>query len=119
MIRDLFQKHLPQIYGEKADAELVRRFAELVETYEKNIGKNVVDQKWDEKSQILICYGDQVTSSEKSLKVLRSFFNDENFDDFFSHVHLLTFFPLNEVIRGRFLGLVTRLSLASFGSAVT
>lgn len=88
------EERLRRIYGEQASG-LARRFEAMIGRY--GVGLEGSEEEpargFDERSRILITYGDSIRrEGERPLRSLRSFL-EERVGDSFSAVHLLPFFP--------------------------
>ena len=83
---------LCQLYGSSAD-ELFARIEELVDR-SQDLRTREHDTLWDERSVVLITYGDQVRCDGKSsLAAQQQFLIENGLDKLISAVHILPFFP--------------------------
>jgi len=86
-------KHIIRlIYGESFSLGHIQILSENIRNA-KNVISDKRKSKWDEQNVILITYADQFQNSEKkSLPILTRFYN-RWLSPYFSHVHLLPFYP--------------------------
>jgi len=89
--RTRVQDKLHQLYGERAP-DVLHGIARLLERYGRL--RDSESKLWDERSVVLITYGDQVrTGNGAALEAQRRFLLDFKLDDVISDVHILPFFP--------------------------
>ena len=95
-IRRSMAAKLELLYGDQAAGVLTQidaladRYAPLREQRGKHAGQPL----WDERSVVLITYGDQVRQSGRpSLEVLNQFLHDFDLPSVLSGIHILPFFP--------------------------
>ena len=80
------------LYGARAEG-VINRIDELADRY-TSLRERPSRPLWDEKTVILITYGDQVRSeSDASLEVQRQFLLENRIDEVIDSVHILPFFP--------------------------
>lgn len=84
------------VYGEQQGTTLLKRLLTLIEEHPIHSATAPPDTLWSERSQVLICYGDnllaEANSGEMPLQTLARFL-DDHLADTFSSVHILPFFP--------------------------
>ena len=80
------------LYGQAAEA-LLPRIDELADRYAQ-LRDRKAPPLWDERSVVLITYGDQVSSPDRpSLQALRQFLAEHELDQLINSIHILPFFP--------------------------
>ena len=80
------------LYGESA-AAVLGRVDELADRY-SNLRRRAAQPLWDERSVVLITYGDQVREAgHAALEAQRRFLLDHDLDSLISTIHVLPFFP--------------------------
>ena len=85
---------LQLLYGQNAE-DILSRIDDLADRYQSLRGRDA-PAAWDERSVILITYGDQVSrAGQAALDVQREFLLDHQLNDIFQTVHLLPFFPFS------------------------
>ncbi|MGJ8514188.1 sugar phosphorylase [Carnimonas bestiolae] len=98
--RDDFRRRalneLNNVYGEQQGEALLRRLLALIDEHPIASTAAPPDTLWDQRSQVLICYGDNLLADaanhEVPLQALASFL-DNHLANTFSSVHILPFFP--------------------------
>ncbi|NLF72932.1 MAG: sugar phosphorylase [Candidatus Anammoximicrobium sp.] len=91
MNTDRLRQRLREIYGPSGEAWLPQ-VASLA-AHAAGAG-GVKAPAWDERDAVLIAYGDHVRAGgERPLRALRAFLARHRFEELFSTVHLLPFFP--------------------------
>jgi sucrose phosphorylase len=92
--KEKLRTRLERLYGDDRTDRLLERLSLIAGRY-NYLAENCSNESpcWDEKSCLLITYGDMITTDrEVPLKTLRRFLNDY-LAETFSGVHLLPFFP--------------------------
>lgn len=90
--RSQIEPILQQLYAERA-SNVFQAVERLLDGY-GNLGGTRASHLWDERSVVLITYGDQVRGQDCSaLEAQRRFLLDNSVDDVISDVHILPFFP--------------------------
>ena len=91
-MRSRTAERLRLLYGDAAET-VMRRIDALVEKY-ASLPRRVGESLWDERSIVLITYGDQVHSEGRpSLESLKQFLDENAFGELISGIHILPFFP--------------------------
>jgi len=84
---------IADIYGNEKCEEIIERIDILVAKFSSIIPTDKKYQQLSQKDIALICYADNIHSTDsKSLKVMSQFF-DKNLKDIISHIHFLPFYP--------------------------
>ena len=92
-LRQRIRLHLAEIYGAAEADILTERLLIEVGLKGYKLARPAVANKWDEKSSILITYGNPIVSDNAPpLQVLQRFLT-KRVSDAFSGVHILPFFP--------------------------
>ncbi len=93
--RERLQPLLERLYPEENIERLLERMALIVSRYDclRNQCDRKTQPKWDEKSSILITYGDMVVKDNENPLITLKRFLDEYLSTSLSYIHILPFFP--------------------------